>query len=38
MKKILFLLFLAIGILSSAKSVSQIVEQIIKDYNATKST
>ena len=37
MKKILFLLFLVIGILSSAKSTSQIVEQIIKDYNATNN-
>ena len=37
MKKILLLVFLAIGILSSAKSTSQIVEQIIKDYNATNN-
>ena len=37
MKKILLLLFLVIGPLASAKSTSQIVEQIIKDHNATNN-
>ena len=37
MKNILFLLFLAMGTLSFAKSTSQTVEQIIKDHHATNN-
>ena len=37
MKKIVLLLFLAMGTLSFAKSTSQIVEQIIKDHRTTNN-